>query len=385
MTKIMIVGAGLVGLSFALSMKQCACTIELLETYLPDILANPKADTRPISLSYGSYLILQSLGVWNELETVACPILSVHVSEQGQFGFTQFTAKEQKVSALGFVVPIAYLQSALHKQVALQNNIALTAIKSINNIIIDHQGAAIQTDSVTLHADLLIAADGTYSRCRQLLNISTDEKDRGDTAHIYQIILSEEHNNTAYERFTEFGVLAVLPLFEKKRAQLVWTITPRIEKKIMDWDITRTLHFLQETFDGRLSIANITKSEKFPLKTVIAKNQVKMNAILLGNSAHTIYPVAAQGFNLGLRDAAILSETVQTALHHQQNIGDLTILKKYEASVLKHQETIYRLTGQLMHLFELPWIGCARGISLLAMELFNPIKNKLAKRAMGCR
>lgn len=382
-SKIVIVGGGLVGLSFALNMKRVDCKIQILENHLPDILSQNKTDSRPISLSYGSYRILKSLGVWDELENSACPILSVHVSEKGHFGFTEFTAREQNVLALGFVVPISHLQSALYKHAALQENILFTAIQSIKKITADADGAHIQTYVEIIDADLLIASDGTNSTCRDLLKIATDGKSFDDAAHIYQLFLSEEHNNTAYERFTNEGVLAVLPLRDKKRAQLVWTITPRIEKKIIKWDHEKILAFLQETFEGRLLITNIKKSSRFPLQTLIAKKQVVESAVLLGNAAHTIYPVAAQGFNLGLHDAEILSGILAEAIKNKKNIGDLSLLKKYETHALEHQEKIYKITGQLIGLFELPLIGCARGLGLLATELFKPIKNRLAKRAMG--
>lgn len=375
--KIVVVGGGLVGLSFALSMKNANCEIQILEHHLPDLLAPKKIDSRPISLSYGSYRILKSLGIWDELENVACPILSVHISEKGRFGFTEFKAEEQKVPALGFVVPISHLQSALLKQATSQKNIIFTAIKSIEKISTHENGAHILTDSKTIDADLLVAADGTDSVCRDLLKIATDEKNFDDVALIYQLLLSDEHNNTAYERFTNEGVLAVLPLHDKKRAQLVWT------RKNGSSDNNNDRDTMRRVFEGRLTIHDVKKISQFPLRTIIAKKQVAQSAILIGNAAHTIYPVAAQGFNLGLHDTKILSSILIDSLMNNKNINDSVILKKYEARASKHQNKIYQLTGQLIGCFELPLIGCFRGLGLLATELLKPIKNRLAKRAMG--
>ena len=380
---ILIAGAGLVGLSFALSMQKSNCVITLLETHLPDILSKVKTDSRPISLSYGSVRILKSLGIWDVLEHHACPILSVHVSEKGRFGFTEFLASEQKVPALGYVVPIAHLQTALYEAVALKNNIIFKSISAIKEIIVDSEGAHVQADSEILHADLFIAADGTNSICRNFLHIPAEKKMFDDAADIYQLFLSEEHRHVAYERFTDYGVLAVLPLQDKHHAQLVWTTTLRIAEKIARWNAEDVLAFLQSTFEGRLAITHIKKSAHFPLQTVIAEKQVVPHAVLLGNAAHTIYPVAAQGFNLGLHDADLLSLILCKAIEEQKNIGDITLLEKYESRTLTHQRKIYKMTTQLIGLFELPLLGCARGLGLLGVELLKPIKNKLAKRAMG--
>lgn len=384
---IIIVGAGLVGTSVALALQKLDLSIVILENHLPLSITETKTDSRPISLSYGSHRILKALGVWDELATQACPILSVHVSEKKRFGSTRFSAAEEKVPALGYVVPFAMLQTTLYQHTAKQKNSAILPIQSIEKIHCDANGAEIivniASGKKSFQADLLIAADGTNSTCRELLHIDCNVKNNGDTAHIYRLALSESHDHTAYERFTEFGVLAILPLLDKKSAQLVWTITPRIAEKISTWDNEKKLAFLQDTFVERLSISAIKKFAEFPLQTKIADIQIKESAVLLGNSAHTIYPVAAQGFNLGLNDVATLADIIIDAHNHNQPIGALSTLKKYEIIAQKNQTAIYNMTNSLTTLFDFPLIGCARGFGLLATDLIHPIKNKLAKRAMG--
>ncbi|MCX7125844.1 MAG: FAD-dependent monooxygenase [Gammaproteobacteria bacterium] len=236
-----------------------------------------------------------------------------------------------------------------------------------------------------MNANLFIAADGTNSTCRDLLGISHDEKNDGDIACIYQLQLSENHNHRAFERFTKLGVLAVLPLFDENKAQLVWTITPEIAKKIADWPDDIILEFLQNTFEGRLEIISVKKSAQFPLKITLAEKQITESAVLLGNSAHTIYPVAAQGFNLGLHDVGILSDILIDALKNKKNINDQAVLKNYEIRARKHQEAIFSITNKLTPLFDLPFIGGLRGLGLLSMDLIKPVKNRLAKRTMGMR
>ncbi|OGT32909.1 MAG: hypothetical protein A3C44_04810 [Gammaproteobacteria bacterium RIFCSPHIGHO2_02_FULL_39_13] len=384
---IVIVGAGLIGTSFALSIAQADFSIRILENHLPDVLSQANTHSRPISLSYGSYRILNTLGVWSELEKNACPILSVHVSEKGKLGVTHFSAKEENIPALGFVVPFSVLQLALYQHAASRKNITVTSIQTIEKINNHVNGVDIKIKTnngdETIFADLLVAADGTQSHCRELLKINHAEKKSGDVAHIYQLTLSEQHNHTAYERFTNCGVLALLPLFEKNKAQLVWTITPRVAKKMAAWNHDAILYFLQETFEGRLLIADAKKITEFPLKTVIAKKQIAQSAVLLGNAAHTIYPVAAQGFNLGLHDVAILANILMKAKKNNKRIEEWSLLKKYEEQINDHQQAIFCVTNSLTSIFELPFIGNLRGLGLLTTDLMHPIKKKLVNRAMG--
>ncbi|MCX7125843.1 MAG: hypothetical protein NTU49_08935 [Gammaproteobacteria bacterium] len=144
---IVIAGAGLVGLSFALSIKNADVSVQLLENHLPDIITQSHSDSRPISLSYGSVRVLKALGVWDELEKFSCPILSVHVSEKGKFGFTQFSASEQKVPALGYVVPFSRLLAALYNLAATQENIVIDCIETIEKINCDSNGAIITVNA----------------------------------------------------------------------------------------------------------------------------------------------------------------------------------------------------------------------------------------------
>ncbi len=382
-SNIVIAGGGLVGVSFALCMPNTHITI--LETHLPDLLTQSNTNSRPISLSYGSHLILKQLGVWETLEKFACPILSVHISEMGKFGVTRFLAQEQDVKALGFVVPVELLQNILYQNAAEQKNIKFMSIQSIENITLNKNSADIDIktheDKIKLSAELLVASDGTNSTCRDLLNINTTKKNSGDQALIYDLILSENHDFTAYERFTKLGVLAILPLFNQKTARLVWTISAIQAEKIESWDEKKLLLFFQEVFEGRLFISHATKSACFPLQTIIAERQITQSAVLLGNAAHTIYPVAAQGFNLGLRDAFMLSKI----LNCTENINDFSLLQQYEKKALEHQKIIYKITNQLAGLFELnvPCLGKLRGLGLLGLDLITPLKNQFAERAMG--
>lgn len=371
-TPILIAGAGLIGLSCALSLEKLGFTVQIVESNEDALSPSSHTSSRPISLSYGSVRMLRALNIWEKLAPHASPILSVHVSEAGKFGYTHFTAAEQHVPALGYVIPLATLQNTLYQAVIEKNNIMLSGIKQILSIHASEHATVVTTDSQEIKTGLFIAADGTDSVCRELLSIERIEKNEGDTALLFQLLLSESHDQTAYERFTTLGVFAILPLPEKNKAQLVWTITSRIAKKIACMNETQLTHTIQDFFDGRLSIHSAKKITEFPIRTVLSKKQRVERCVLIGNAAHTIYPVAAQGFNLGLQDIGVLSDALIN-----NNLDD------YEKRIAKQQKAIFCITNELISAFELPLIGPLRGLGLLATDLLSPIKNKLAHRTMG--
>lgn len=387
---ITIIGAGLVGTSLALGLRDLPIQIRLLEKHLPDSVTNNAAtQARPISLSHGSHLILKALGVWPSLAEVATPILTVHVSEQGRFGMTRFKAQEFKVPALGYVVPFSSLQMALYQAVAKLDNVKLMRVNDVVKVSPGETGATLTAltsqGEAVLTTDLLIGADGTQSTCRRLLKIATMQEDQGDIARIFSIELNGTHDNIAYERFTKMGVLAVLPLFQEDQARLVWTMNQSIATALATWPESQIFEFVQECFEGRLSIKNLAQNNQFPLTTTIAEVQHRPSCLLLGNAAHTIYPLAAQGFNLGLRDVAVLVDVLNEAVEKQQRIGGLETMNAYVDWASEHQKAIIQLTNRLSPLFELglPGAGAMRGLGLLAMDVCASLRAPLAKRTMG--
>src|SRR3990167_7468936 len=364
-TDIIIAGAGLVGLSFACLMAQQGRTVRLLETHLPDILTQSRANHRPLALSYGSYRTLTSLTIWEAIQAHASPLLAVHVSQEGRLGFTKFTAREMQKEALGYVVPLSELYRALYTRAASLKKVFYTGISHIKKI----DQKKIVCDQKTYESDLFVAADGTQSACRTMLNIIADENAWGETAIIYQVSLDKPHDFVAYERFTEAGVFALLPLKNPHQAQIVQT-----GKNNNDIDDKK----IQDVFAGRITITSVKKIAEYPLKTVIARQQVVGTAVLLGNSAHTIYPVAAQGFNLGLHDAAMLADLLLKNFTHIPEV-----LLAYEKKVRPHQQKIIRFTGQLSTWFELPFLGRARGLGMMLLNGSGVLKRRIAREMMG--
>ena len=386
---IAIVGAGLVGSSLAAVLQQRGFRIALLEKNLPS--AKPtKVDKRPISLSYGSHVILKAIGIWDSIACFASPIKKVHVSDQGAMGAVHFNATEMEVEALGYVVPFGELQKALFHAATASDTVDLICAQHIDSISVNKNNccisAHIDDKETTLNARLLIGCDGTRSHIRHLAHIETDEKDNGEVALSALITLADSHQHTAYERFTDKGAIALLPLANETSMRVVWTMPNEQLDAIKQWGSSELILYLTDCFIGRIpKITTASQEGNYPLKTVLAKEQIKPGIALLGNSAHTLYPLAAQGFNLGLRDVAAFCEVIVNAHKANDQLGSLDTLEKYMQWRQQDQRRITRLTQGLAKTFSvhMPFAQHARGLGLLAMDLIPPLKKRLAKRAMG--
>lgn len=386
---LIIIGAGLVGTSLAVSMQNQGVKIKILEHYLPEATLALQKDMRPITLSYASYQILQTLGVWEDLAAESCPISTVQVSDQGALGTLRFRSSELRVPALGYVVPFYKLQHVLYQRAASQKNVEIIPITKILAI---HCGGVASVNCLAvegekdLQTNLLVAADGTQSTARRLLNIPTEEKNENEVALIASMELAKPHNQTAYERFTPQGTLAILPLFNQSQCCLVWSLSKQLAEKVSEWSDEEFQSKVQKIFKNRLGeIKSLKRGKQFPLQLLIAKEQIRPGFVLLGNAAHTLYPIAAQGFNLGLRDVAALSELVVSAYQKHKLLGEINLLQEYIKWRKEDQDRIIGLTRNISQWFglQLPLVNRVRGLGLLATELLPPIKNQLAKRLLG--
>jgi len=356
---IVIVGAGLVGMSLAVALAPYF-KITVYEKHLPENFTEHKPDTRPISLAYGSQQILQTLEIWPELVAQASAINEVIVSERGAFGRVHFYARDYDLPALGYAVPLCKLQAALYKKLLAQKNISLKAAPSVESILQNKN-------------DLIIACDGSWSEVREYLAIPTQISEPRDEAHIFKLHLLRPHQHIAYERFSSLGTLALLPMPDEYQMQCVWTHLREQEIK---------LEYIQQLFRNIIDIKSVESVAQYPLQTIHVEKPIYENVILMGNAAHTIYPLAAQGFNLGLRDAAALAEVL---VNTQLTITDPAVLNEYLSWRAPDQEQIQRLTGSLVAIFDLhlPLLKPLRGLSMLAMDLLPPLKKRIAKKTLG--
>ena len=230
-----------------------------------------------------------------------------------------------------------------------------------------------------------MAADGVDSRTRAMLGIKATVEDYEQVAIVSNVIPEKHHADTAYERFTESGPLALLPHTEQ-RCVLVFTVAAEDADNYLQMDEQCFLNSLMERFGRRLGkFSKLGQRKSYPLKMLQVEEQVKHRAVVLGNAAHAVHPNGAQGFNLGLRDAAALAEILIAAEKNNQDIGALTILESYLESRVEDQQRVLKFTDRLARNFynKQPLKIIARNFVMLATDLTPPLKHHFTRNAMG--
>jgi len=383
---ILIIGAGLVGNSLALALAHTG-KVAIIEANPLDAQSIP--DERALALSFSTQRILTALNVWQIIQPHTTTIQQVHVSEVGHFGATRFSATEHGVDALGYTITAQNLTDILRQSVLDEPAIQRFYSSTIQQItpIPDGYRVQVQTpDGIrTFTTCLLVGADGAQSPTRKLLGISAKQEDYAQTALTARMTLTRPHQNIAYERFAGKAVLATLPL-TANQVGIVWTTdTPYAEKLKMLSDIDFCTGF-QTAFGHRLGkFIQVEKRLAYPLRSLHALEQIRPHAVLLGNAAHTLHPVAAQGFNLSLRDVAVLAQTIMDAIATGENVGHLAVLEKYLHDRKKEQLETMGFTQGVIRSFSqktLPW-KLLKETGLLGLAILPFAKNTLARHAMG--
>ncbi len=354
----------------------------------------PLFDDRVLALSHGSAAYLADVGVWQHLTNDACAIEKIDISDRGHYGKARLKAKEHGVSALGYVIDMALIGKGLLKELADKSNVHWFCPDSINDI---HWQADNDANKVAvalnsgqlLQASLLLACDGANSSCRQLAGINVSHSDYQQVALIANVTTEKPHQNKAFERFTEFGPIAMLPLCElnsASRCSLVWTLSPEQSDEILALNDDEFKRQLELAFGSWLgAITHVGKRDVYPLVLLQAQQQTYHRMALVGNASHTIHPIAGQGFNLGLRDVALMSNLLEKCLQANNDIGSFSLLNEYAQQRLFDQQQVIELTDSLVTLFanDLPPLVAGRNIGLKVMNYVSPIKNTLVNKLMG--
>lgn len=383
---LVIAGGGMVGASLAAALAPLDLRIAVVETHQPDAAEQPSFDERSTAVAYGSRVILETIGCWEAISPQATPIDTIHISERGRPGISRIAAREQGVPALGYVVPNRVIGHAVWPLLESASNIELLTPASVEGVEIDAGEAvlsvAIGDGTRRITTGLLIAADGARSRLREALGVDASVSDYRQNAVVTTIATARPHRNTAYERFTDTGPLAVLPL-DDDRCSVVWTVARETCDTVLGWDDDAFMAKLQEQFGFRLGeIERVARRAAYPLYLVQAQQQTRPRAVLLGNAAHGLHPVAGQGFNLSLRDVAALAETLA---EHGDDPGGAKMLAQYDDWRRADQKKVIAFTDGLVRLFTNPLapVRGARNAGLIMFELLPGAKRLFARHTMG--
>jgi len=400
---IVIAGGGMVGVSLALQ----------LGALLPDKIRilmvegfpfprpvegsrpeyHPSFDARSTALSLSSRKIYEQMGVWSDIEHWLCPIETIHVSNRGHFGSSLLRADDYDWPALGYVVENAWLGSSLIQALYRQGRVELLSPARVVHARPGEKAVSLQlegADFEEMEAGLLLVADGANSGLRDQLGVAVEEKPYLQNALIANIAFAQPHRGCAYERFTDEGPLALLPLLGtpggENRSGLVWTLSPEKAEHLRVCPEEEFLDALQQRFGYRLGrLQQVGERHTYPLALVQSAEQVRNRVVVMGNAAHAIHPVAGQGFNLALRDVAVLGQVLADAARNSQPLGDLSVLQHYYDKQHDDQVRTVNFSDILPELFMQsdPVLGLARDMGLSGLDIIPAAKKEFVRHATG--
>ncbi|MEN8406602.1 2-octaprenyl-6-methoxyphenyl hydroxylase [Acinetobacter seifertii] len=398
--QVIIVGGGMVGLSLSLMLAKANIAVKLLEAvkypnYDDQNVApyHSSFDARNTALSRRSVQIYQKLGLWDALQQHATPILQVHITEQGSFGKARLVAEQEKVESFGQVIENAWLGRVLLTQVRQQPLIELIDGVQVTALTQDAEQVHIEAqrgdELLKLESKLLIAADGRDSFCRQAIGVGVDVHDYDQVAIVTTVQTSKPHEQVGFERFSALGPLALLPLPGEYRRSVVWPVKKGTEDEWLgEENDQHFLSALQQTYGDRAGKFEKTgKRFSYPLSQVLAHKQAVGRVILMGNAAHTIHPVAGQGFNLCLRDADVLLRYLINQLSTSDDIGNPDNLLAYEQARLSDQQRVIKFCDTVVRGFSNPnpLLKLIRNTGLIAFDVIPGVKPLVANYAMGLK
>lgn len=398
--QVIIVGGGMVGLSLSLMLAKANIAVKLLEAvkypnYDDQNVApyHSSFDARNTALSRRSVQIYQKLGLWDALQQHATPILQVHITEQGSFGKARLIAEQEKVESFGQVIENAWLGRVLLTQVRQQPLIELIDGVQVTALTQDAEQVHIEAQQgeeiLKLESKLLIAADGRDSFCRQAIGVGVDVHDYDQVAIVTTVQTSKPHEHVGFERFSALGPLALLPLPGEYRRSVVWPVKKGTENEWLgEENDQHFLSALQQTYGDRAGKFEKTgKRFSYPLSQVLAHKQAVGRVILMGNAAHTIHPVAGQGFNLCLRDADVLVRYLVNQLSTSDDLGNPDNLLAYEQARLSDQQRVIKFCDTVVRGFsnQNPLLKLIRNTGLIAFDVIPGVKPLVANYAMGLK
>jgi 2-octaprenyl-6-methoxyphenol hydroxylase len=336
--------------------------------------------------------MFEAIGLWDEIVAASTPIRSIHVSDQGRFGFSHIDAEEQGVEALGYVVINRVLGNVLQSAVSRLDAVEIFCPARVVDIDLapERATAIVELDDNkrrTLACDLLVAADGADSALRDMMGISAQKKQYGQRAIVGNLLTEVAIEQRAYERFTSQGPLAVLPVADD-RAGFVWAVSEEDAERVLSLEDAAFLSELQKEFGRRLgTFSQVGRRASYPLTLSKAVRLTATRSVLIGNAAHGLHPVSAQGFNLGMRDVAALCDCIADTRNEANTLdpGNEELLERYAHWRRSDHKKLVRFTDSLVRLFgstRRP-VGALRNIGMLGFDLIPGARSLFAKHTMG--
>ena len=387
---IVIAGGGMIGTALALAVAPLGLRIAVVEAVARREAAQPSFDDRSTALSRSTQRMFEAMGLWPDIRAAATPIRGIHVSDQGRFGFSHIYAEQQGVDALGYVVINRVLGDVLQRALEALDDVDVLCPATIIDIELAPDAAAVTVDADGaahgLACSLLVAADGANSRVREMMGITAQQSPYGQRAVIGNLLPEKDIANMAYERFTPHGPLAVLPVADG-RAAFVWTVSEDDAERVLALGDAEFLAELQQQFGYRLgAFSRVGERSGYPLVLSKALRLTATRSVLVGNSAHGLHPVSAQGFNLGMRDVAAIVDCIADAQASASfDPGGAQVLERYAEWRRSDQQKLVRFTDGLVKLFgsDRRPLRALRDLGMLGFDLVPGVRSVFAKHTMG--
>ena len=389
---IVIAGGGMIGSCLALALQPLGLRIALVEAVAREESGQPSFDDRSTALSRSSQRMFEAMGLWPEVVAASTPIVNIHVSDRGRFGFSHLDAAEQQIEALGYVVINRALGEVLKSALSSADRVCVfcpgrvTAVRPLH----EHVTATVEEKRGirNLSCSLLVAADGAKSTVRELMGIRSSRIDYRQSAVIGNLLPQIPMANRAFERFTESGPLALLPISDG-RAAFVWSLAATEADEVMQLSDALFTERLQSVFGYRLgTFDKVGVRASYPLELTRATRLTARRCVLVGNAANGLHPVAAQGFNLGMRDVAALCDCIADELRAggtAETIGAAHVLDAYADWRRGDHRKVAQFTDGLVRLFgseRIP-LRAARAIGMLGFDLVPGVRTLFARHTMG--
>ncbi|HCH5602386.1 2-octaprenyl-6-methoxyphenyl hydroxylase [Vibrio parahaemolyticus] len=383
---VVIAGGAMAGATLALAIEhlsQGALRVAVVEPFKAQSDQHPGFDSRSIALSYGTVNLLRHLELWSAIEPFSTPIEHIHVSDRSHAGMTDITKHDVGVEALGYVVELADVGRVYQELLTHSTAIDLYCPDSAKHITRTQENVTIELASgELLDAKLLVAADGAVSQCCHQIGLELSEHDFDQVAVIANIVTQEPHQGRAFERFTENGPVALLPMSDN-RMSLVWCLRPDEAQIVMELSESEFLERLQQDFGWRLgAMQKVGLRASYPLLLRHRKQNISHRFAIVGNAAQTLHPIAGQGFNLGIRDVVTLAEEL---VKQGEDVGRYQGLIRFsQRREADRNETIW-LTSSLVHVFsnDLLAMRIGRNTALAAMDNLSIFKQPLLRHTLG--
>ncbi len=393
-TDVLIVGGGMVGASLGLALAGTALHVSIVEPVLPGVGPQPSFDDRCTALANGSRCMLDTLGAWAAIAPHATAIQAIHVSDAGRFGSARIEAAALRLPALGHAAPNRAIGAALWQALSAHPQVQLIAPARVVDASFGQDAAQVRLQcgsgaaaaEQTLSARLVVAADGDRSLIRERAGLGAVEVDCAQVAIVANVSAERRASGTAYERFgAAAGPLALLPRPEGSYT-LVWSVHSSAAAALMQGADDTFLATLQQAFGWRVgAFTRVGQRAGYPLLLRRATQLVAVRTVLVGNAAQSLHPVAGQGFNLGLRDAATLAELLAEAAVAGADPGAGDLLARYQQQRLQDRAGMIGFTDSLVRLFALSFPGAAslRSAGLLLFDALPAAKRGLSSVSWG--